>query len=623
MADIIFNGESLELGTGFSIPYEIESSWMTDDIRSDFSYAFDIPYQQSDRNRRLFRQLDIPAAIISQTRFDVLLETGGAYKLAQLVFHEIDDYASINVYFNGGSLTRLSTRLKDMALPLPGSLADIYNSGAAEVWPNARVYFPTMIAPYFYDEKGTDAADLVNPWWQQVVNQREVNNTTYLRNPAVDGDVHWINTLAPQPALLEVLSTGLRELGYRLTGSWMANETVRRIFIFNKRCLDAWDETKREAAINPNYTAGVNLNNTTPDYVKANLTYSVDADWNMASDEYTINRAGDFGIVVQGDRTDQNGDIRADVMINGVVADTFDISGTGEFRNESLVTWAAGDIGQSVYLRFYVHPNNPPYTNIAFHVDDLEVIVLERNVDHETFQIENSLTNYLPDISIGQLLAMVVKAFVLNVEVDEQRKEIRLERKVKQSSGDSSIDLSPWWDGRLKTDFGKTNPMLLQYQDEESDRLIIQVNGEYKVINGEWASFEGDTVDLDFLPLGEISQGISDIFETGGEELEKVYLGIVEHNGATPQATTNNGELDLQISGLSRSIAADHITWKKRTAYDVRTFKVKLVMELNQLARLNKNDLVRLAGSKFIILNYEYTDDGYDQAEVEMELKRI
>ena len=60
MAAIAYNGQNLELPEAYSFNLVKSSGYFETDLKADFTLPLSLPYAQSEVNRNILRDLDIP-----------------------------------------------------------------------------------------------------------------------------------------------------------------------------------------------------------------------------------------------------------------------------------------------------------------------------------------------------------------------------------------------------------------------------------------------------------------------------------------------------------------------------------------------------------------------------------
>tara|TARA_R110001592_G_scaffold17518_2_gene73779 strand:- start:75686 stop:77659 length:1974 start_codon:yes stop_codon:yes gene_type:complete len=657
MAAIAYNGQNLELPEAYSFNLVKSSGYFETDLKADFTLPLSLPYAQSEVNRNILRDLDIPQAITNTDAVDVFFEYAGRYFLSKMVFRGIDDDLTVNLYFDKTEFKSFNLLSNELSLVNTKDLVDLYEDGINESFPATHCFFPMIIAPAFYDDPDTDVEEKVNPNFKNILNAHEVASDSFYENyQDGSGENFNVNTLAPQVSLLAVLQAMFKLDGFRTSGSFFKNSSMRRAFVTCNRSLDQrvaptiYEETKASKDF---------FSKTIRSRGDFQITY--DSYRNAAinsNGEYLSDEVGEFDFIFECDNFQSNGydEIQLIFLSGGVhtvVAkyrrDTAHSINGFKLEKRITISGAAGNLNRKYYIRYEAFSGSAQWSMQLY---NYSFRVMKAGTPLFTFVTPPDLGPFLPKLKLVDFLNSVINTFCLKFSVDSENRTIYLDFRNNVYENPNRQDLTSFKSRIVPVDFLERKKYLIQYkaQDElERERLgtiyksslLVEEDGSVSFLNDETDNIEAEKINLGTFPLisQDFSQdpypdgirtllfnqrGISLPIETEGENLERLRIGFfVGKVNNYPVAANSYEGYSLWIDSNDGSTGGAWSTWLSRYNRDNRLYKPKFLLPNKVLDNLKLSDPVVLEKLPYIIksLNAEVTSS--DEQVVELELKRM
>jgi hypothetical protein len=291
------NDIALDLSQDFSISFEKTSPLFAENAgERAYSYPIKLPLTPTNRQALAFIDLADSAALF-ETSYPCLISDSGNDLVVGLFYISSID-ATINGYILEESFEPevLDTRLKDIEMGgdvtyVDGitydymyEVANAAASGNCDTWDfcfpptkNSRFYegavspnSPDMVTidPTNFDTLPYHYGGFVNLWMADIQSYFLISELPLIfHNYNVDTDVIDIaaqSTFVPYPYLITILRKISDHLGYELQGSWVNDEAIKKLCIYNTYALDFWEWVSAHEVYNT-YNVPINLINHIPD----------------------------------------------------------------------------------------------------------------------------------------------------------------------------------------------------------------------------------------------------------------------------------------------------------------------------------------------------------------------
>lgn len=654
MADIVLNGESLELSANYRITQVQVSGHFSTDIRQDLTQPFTLPYTDSPRNQRILRNIDIPQAILQSEKFSVFYEFGGTYYPAELVLRELKDKLQVNIYFDKQALTVLSLNCDEISWPNNIPVAILYSNARHQIWPDNYVFFPIIGAPNFYDDEDTDPSDKQNPDWLGIINRHNLNTGGYSVNGQhFNGDGKNVTSLAPQIALLEVLKRGFEINDYKIEGDFILNKAARRAFVFNNVVLDRGLFTKYDNCLATRSALSQSVFDATSDFHFPFNSTSTTA-FNLTTFEYECGQLGELKIHFKAEANYvQNSfwHIRFRNPQGNVSSLTFrqyfNHYGPMELEATKTITQALK------FSKIYIQVLSPSGYNTTFDVKDAEVAFTMDRVPEAVFDRLGDCGRFLPDMKFIDLVKEMMQGFNLRMDLDRLNKVVSFNYRQQALQKQSSQNLSPFIH-KLETEFVKRDNYLVKYDmfssiEQElqnplhTNCLLVSDTGQSSFLLDAPTSHKGEEVTLKTYPMitdkvdngGTIlnssiyyGKAFSTIYETGANKMTKLRIGFFTGNASTlPTADNNyiegNEGLDLRISADPLSVGTHWSNWLVWLVRDNRNYTAICYVPKTFLSRLNIQEPFHINEVKYLVDEVESIIEKQDTVRAEFRMKLI
>ncbi len=654
MADIVLNGESLELAASYRITQVQRSGHFSNDIRQDLTEPFTLPYKDSPRNKRILRNINLPQAILATEKFSVFYEFGGTYYPAEMVLREIKDNLQVNIYFDKQALTVLSKNCDEVDWVNNSSLQVLYANARSKVWPEVEMFFPMIGAPNFYDDEDTDPADKQNKDWEGVINRHQINTGSFSINSQYSGgNGDNITSLAPQIALLEVLKRGFEIDDYTIQGDFTTNIAARRAFVFNNVVLDRglftiFDdvEATRSAASFSVFDASAR-----PHFP---FNQATNAAFNLATDEYLCGQEGELeinftcnSVYVQNSfwhiRFIHPNGGESTIMFRHF----FNHYGPIQLYGTTTIT------PQLLGSKIYIMVISPQGYNTNVNVTDAHISFKMDRVPEAVFDPPGNCGRFLPDMKFIDFVKEMMQGFNLRMDLDRKNKTVSFNFRSQVLNQQATQDLSPYLT-KMEIDYEERKDYLVRYasfsseEDEYKDFrhqncLQVSSNGESRFLLEPPANWQGETIQLKTHPMIKLKvnnggtivrtstflgKAVSSIYETGADKMTKLRVAFFVGTGNTLPIADNKYVVDDQ--GLDMQIFADPLSvgslwsnWLIWQVRDNRTYTAICNMPKVFLTRMNIEEPFHINNVKYLVDEVESIIEEEDTCRVEFRLKLI
>lgn len=655
MADLVLNGESLELSDGYRITQVQRSGHFSNDIRQDLTQPFTLPWKDSPRNRRILRTIDIPQAIIGTEKFSVLYEFGGTYYAAEMVLRELDEHLTVNIYFDKQAITILSKNVDDISIPNTTFVPNLYQTSLFNVWPDTFVFFPMIAAPNFFDDEDADPGTKMNPSYEGILNHYESSAQDFYANTVgPDGNGENRNTVVPQISLLYLLTEAFAIDGFRVAGDLFKNDAARRAFIFNNVSLD----TPNPLRPYDNCIATRGAFYTVDNAFRLPFPTATSLAWDTADNSYYC---AEIGVVRFELTVDFEYMVNAEwrVMFEGPagsnITQILRVGGNVAPYKGKMVLKGSINIDASRQLGT-IYATMLSSSAQVTNINSAEFKFTMDRVPDAWFRSLENVNKYLPDMPFVNFLKEVLLGLNLRMDIDRLEKVIYFNFRRRVLADQSTQDLTPYYDGNLQVEYLERKKQLVHYKpfdtvEEEKknfihgDCLVVYKDGssEFPKAVPEIENFEGEVTELQTNPMitevidyetGTIAtsmyygRGVHVIYDTGGQKMTKLRLGFFNAPaGSLPTADhkyTYHGEgLDLHLSAEQWSVGNDWSQWLIWYLRDNRFYKAICHIPKAHLNRLHMDRPVHINQVKFLIDEVESIITGEDIVKIELRLKLI
>lgn len=655
MADIQYKGESLELSRDSRITLESSSGYFDMDIVTEYSLPVELPYTDSPLNRRILQGLDIPTAIFNVDSVDVFFEFSGRYYVAKMVFRELDDFLTVNLYFGKNELTCMGKYCNEISIPNSKSLTDLYNDGILETWPNTKAYFPMLVNPSFYDDVDTDPTEKVNPTFENVLNAYDTLTSIYRVNYLDGSDNVNVNTLVPQVALMELLKVAFEHDGYSIKGSFVDNLNERRLFIGSNLSLDSraspsiYEDveatgTRWYRLIQGNGLANLSYENVTTAAIDSDGKYHSDEEgkfiFSFECETLNISSYVFFQLIFQ------------DGFTRTVIKEYYhdDSRYTAGFKIEKEVDISAanGNLNKLFYVRIRVTT-----AILGTHrVDNYKFKVKKKNQPLLVPANPSDLGVFLPKVKFADFLKDLVNGKILRFDFNREKREVALHYKTDVFTDTRNQDLSDYLLEGSPVTFEERKAYLVKYnprEEAEKNRAIsiykryltVSKEGEIEFYSGEAELADHEEIRLNTNPMMAQSfsqspytdgfesllhqiRGISPALETEGEPMERLRLGYyVGFVDGLPVASNTNNEDSLEVISDIKSVGGRWALWLSQLNVDNRIFKRRFLMPRPILDELDLGEPIIIRNQRFVVKKMTSTVNDGDLQEVELYLRKL
>lgn len=650
MADIVLNGESLELSASYRITQVQRSGHFSNDIRQDLTQPFTLPFKESPRNRRILRNINLPQAILQSEKFSVFYEFGGTYYPAEMILRELKEKLQVNIYFDKQALSVLSKNCDDLVLEDTTSFQQLYSDSRIKVWPATLVYFPMIYAPGFFDDPDTDVGGRINPAWQSLLNQ--YNSSTfapYSNSIGPDGNGANINSMLPQVALLQILKMGFEKDGYTLAGDFVSNDAAKRAFVFNNVCVDYPNPVR---PFDNCVATRANVSQVLTTSIKFPFNQASSTAFNTTTHKY---KCGAIGVV----------NVEFTCTANLVQSSVWDIyyqspgnlirlggrsyvDHTGKMKMTGFINITPALLNGEIHMAVFSNVNG------IIDVSDASMKFTMDRIPDALFGPLGNIGQYLPNMPFINFLKETMQGFNLRLEIDRLNKVINLNFRRRVLLKQAEQDLSPYVESDLELEYIERKRYLLKYtsySSEEEDLnnylynhcLQVEKNGSYSFPVLPPEDFDGEVFDLKTHPMisdlvdyenGQITtsiflgRGVNSIYDTGGEKMSKLRIGFYNAPaGSLPTADhkyiLGNDPLDMHLAADPFSVGYDWSQWLVYLNNDNRSYIAICHMPKVFLTRMNIEEPFHINNIKYLVDEVESIIEEQEMARVEFRLKLI
>jgi len=635
MAAIVYNGQNLELPKSYSFSLEKASGYFETDLKADYTLPINLPYSESEVNRQVLRDLDIPQAVIDTKAIDVYFEYAGRFFLSKMVFRNIDEQLTVNLYFDKTEFKSFNLLCNELSITNSKTLDDLYAEGITGTYPDTDCFFPMIVAPSFYDDPDEDIEEKLNPNFRNILNAHEEATDSYFQNYQDGmGENFNINSLVPQVSLISTLKAIFALDGFRISGSFVENAAMRRAFIASNRSLDQrvaptiYEQTKASKSL---FSSTIRSRGIIPIKYDEYQNSAINTEGEYLSDE-----VGEFDFIFECESFQGNGyDSIQLVFLSGGVHTVLksysqeSVQSRIGFKLEEriVISAAAGNLNKKYYIRYSVNSGSLQWSmkliNYSFRVVKTGGPLLE-------FIPPSDLGIFLPKVKAVDLLNSVINTFCLKFGADSEKRVIYLDFRNKVYENLNRQDLTPFKTKAIPLEFLERKKYLVQYDAQgevEKERLgsiyksalLVNEDGTARFLKDQKEEeLEAEKINLGTFPMLEQSfsqapytdgittllfnqRGVSPAIETEGDLLEKLRLGFyIGKVNNYPVAANSYEGYSLWIDSNDGSVGGAWSTWLSRYNRDNRLYKPKFLLPNNVLDNLKLSDPVVLEKLPYI-----------------------
>lgn len=663
MADIQYNGQSLELSPGVAVVVERFSSFFDSDLRNDLTLPLTLPYEESPRNRKILRDLDIVQAIITTQRLEVLFEYAGRYYLSEMVLRSLEGGLQVNLYFDKVDLKVLNKRLPELSIPNSKNFAQAYDDGISQAYPQTKVFFPAIYWPEFYDPIGTDSASAENPYFMQVVNVYDPINDQLLPNRMNGPTAENLNVAVPMPSVLAILEAGFAEDGFILEGSFLQNPAMQRAFLLNNRAIDKRDNQtiyqEAEASV-------ARLNFVQPQWPAYDVNFSSTSAAFTQSKYYNCQEAGTFEaqyrLFFRGSGSFDIRLVQIDTLGNvtelGKRFYSLDQSLAGREERMLLkvpfeVSSSDNTLGGTIALRV-VLIDRIQRQPVEVQLRDVSLKIRLTSYPLMEFEAPDDWGPYCPDIGFGDLFQALLKDYQLEYSIDRANRRIKLNYREQVLLTPERQDWTSFVMGPPKVEFEDQGASLLRYDPATPitrDRpntlyrrmILFDEQGNYERVEQVPENFDGQEIILGNHPLliqrtataalpsgGIISHlaegaGRSVVYGEDKDPIRRLHLGyaVNDANGYPVGANDYQGSEALSLDFDQDSIAQRWLRWLRFRKKDHRFFNYRFSLPRPWLDQLNLSLPLVVQDAPFVIDSLRAEAGEGDYVSVVLRMRRV
>jgi len=339
--------------------------------------------------------------------------------------------ASLRIGFSG--LSVLDKKLNQLDLGGDVSfdeLVDHAEEKSVMSYPDTNYVFPTINHPDFYGDKNTDFLGKINNY----------NGTEFITNITANE-----NAMVPFIFLHYLIKQGFAADGYEVENvGFMADDRMKKLIVYNNRALDKIEQVGNASGMRATMTTSlpVTVNGGQVNFKPDNDTtqgYDALSAYDPTPGEYTIQYAGVHFITVkpkvmfdnhpylQGVNTVKTY-LYKDAGVIHTVTNNYNGIGLAYPGFTGYVFVAtAGDVGKKLHVKVefistYLNHHMTLIPGGIFSVNDIS-----STTGVNVFDTTLNLVNHVPDITFGEMINAVRKAFSLKITPDHKNKTVRLD----------------------------------------------------------------------------------------------------------------------------------------------------------------------------------------------------
>jgi hypothetical protein len=653
MFSIILNGVALDVNPGQQITLESESNLFTDTLKADGSEL--ISLAPTNRNLKALGHADVIEIEPQSQEYPCLITIGINTYPGKLRIQEVST-SGINCYvlYNMAALNCFSKNCRDFnwdANVIFSDFIDQYALTASNYWPDTPFYFPIIENPAFYDDPDTDPVDKINPHFEGILNKHLVSggSVVWVDNyvDGISGESINRNTAVPMLPILEVLKRGFLSDGYQIEGSFVKNETVRRLFFYNNQSLD-----QVVANATDNATAGNSIGYYISfNFEKLNFTTTNNpAVFSVANDEYTVPSTGNYRFQLNFTIGNVVGWVQLSkvyVKLNGTIVQTLTFSGaalvSGTYTFDFTLLFSGGNVGQKLHFEMHAlgASGNAGISQIGLQVNRVYADPLYQPAD-----ITN-LTPHAPDRLFSDVVNALAAAFQLNISVDVAKKIVRLDFKRDALAINQPTDLSGAALLPITQEWQESKDYAMQWANtfyegirvpEVLRQIIYRKTGQIDLYPMPLEGFDGQKIAPALSIMEQVNLTDPDLPNSfslyakergrslgyGLLEQEKdLSIGIYQPDGLWRLASLFGQSITLLISSNQYSISQFHKPWHNYVQKSTRLFKLDVNPLHPQAANLQAGQAIKLMHNTFFIqkLTRTYTATGLQK--ISLELRKV
>jgi hypothetical protein len=653
MFSILLNDVALDVNPGQHITLESESNLFTDTLKADGSEL--ISLATTPRNLRALGHADVIEIEPQSEAYPCLLTLGLNTYPATLRIQEVSA-TGINAYvlYNMASLTCFGKNCRDFDWTVStfwNTFIDQYQLMASYIWPDTPFYFPLIINPIFFDDADTDPVDKLSPHFEGIINKHTVANGSLVWvDNYVDGQTGQSinrNTAVPMIPLCELLTRAFALDGYAIQGDFMAEEDIRKLFIYNNRSIDEQVSNPALSVFAENslgYTTGFSFQKI--DFATSNNSFYFSA----AQDEYTVHTVGTFTFTLSLTIGQISGNIqlsKVHAVLNGTTLQSIGFSGgglvSGTYDFAFTFGFVAGQLGQKLQFQLGAFQGGgfAQISHIKLTVGPVYASPLYAP------KVVTTLADHAPDMLFSEFFTHVVKAFQLHPTINIEQKIVHLNysitatalRTVRNLDGAALLPVTQEWLTPKRYAFAWANSF---YEGIHSKEVLRQSVFEP---SGQVAMYPTKREGIDAVELGSAfslleMQTLADsdlpteftcyAVERGRhsplELLEKekeIRLGMYQPKGLYRYASLFGNTLSLILGSNQYSITGRQQPWLHFMQRSKRLFKVDINPLHPQAHSLNSGDAITLLHNVFIVQKLTRTYSAGGVQKISLELRKV
>ncbi|MDT8394246.1 MAG: hypothetical protein RQ761_10395 [Bacteroidales bacterium] len=448
MIRIIVNNQEVFLDPKTSLRFDlIHPAFESEYLHASMIYPFDIP---SYGNEQIFQHANHIVVNNKYRVYDCLFSFAGVINFTgKLILNKLTKHSFRgSIIMNGFAVDSKDISLKDFSYDSDVNLGSTTAQVAAYIeenvynsYPDVNFNFPLIYVPSWYgkdQEHNQDFQDYVNFWLR--------SNDLIRQNIISETSPDNYNSLLPCIYLMYVVKKCFAHLGFQTTGDFLTHPELSQLVIFYNVPLDFGQKKYTVKAYNKTDQSNNSLSTQRlsfpDDYTPP---YEDDDDcWDNSAKEYTIQREGfhDFSVCGQY-RIDQGmndyqhlvsisiydtteGESIASLLLDPPVYN----ADTDFVVNNSSIWIPASKIGNKISALFGArHLEMPGPTWEPSLITIKQALLDVKNLsfcNFNSFKKNLRYADHLPDISFGDLIAAISKAFGLYLLFDHEKSIVEI-----------------------------------------------------------------------------------------------------------------------------------------------------------------------------------------------------
>ena len=281
MKTIFYHKDFTQDLSDYKITIVEENSWFTDSFFSSYSFPYQTPIDEWDKN---FNPIYQHNSIDFETSFDdgKLFLHGDMYSAKMEIEEHQGDYISQHFQFGIESFPAFEKKLDELPLEViqVDNIYEHFNEIKSKTYPEVNYNFPLIHTDKY------STSDETFKHYLGSINYCD-NNGDFLINKIEAGEVYNYTILQPVPYLLYILKLGFETDGYELKGDILTNNTLKKTLLY--KSTDYFSE---------NQSQEFNFKRSGTDYTNTRLETHGGVEYQVGiySDQIKVDQPGDYKI---------------------------------------------------------------------------------------------------------------------------------------------------------------------------------------------------------------------------------------------------------------------------------------------------------------------------------------